>query len=58
MGFLGQSSRFEVTVLIKSVTLFHLETDHNKSTDVVPTGLYSTLDLENFSSSPSCLKTN
>jgi hypothetical protein len=23
MGFLGQSSRFEVTVLIKSVTMLH-----------------------------------
>jgi hypothetical protein len=39
-------------------TISHFEIDHNNSTVVVPVGLWSTLDLENFSSSPSFLKAN
>jgi hypothetical protein len=39
-------------------TISHLETDLNNSTIVVYDGLRTFLDLENFSSSSSFLKTN
>jgi hypothetical protein len=39
-------------------TISHLETDLNNSTTVVYAGLWTFLDLENFSSSSSFLKTN